>query len=184
MEGEKMKSSRIVLLVIAALISGCSHSSTINTAELSEDMYIDSGKRMNDVWIIWEDGSKVEGDYVTINKAEISWTDMNSHKLLTRPISEVDEIVSFKHPAGAWDGFLLGALAGVTLGIYAGNSFAEDHGLIGSILEDEIYKIGAIYFGFWGSVIGTPTGFVIGERIRYKLKTEEPKGVTLPEVKE
>ena len=168
-----MKKHHISLVMSILIFIGCSHHTSINTLELSETLKIDQGKRSNDVWIVWSDGSKVEGDHVSLDQTTISWTDMNTNAVLSQPISEVAEIVCFKHPAGAWDGFRIGSLAGIALGVYAANKFADDHGIDNPRFDFELSKIAAIYFGFWGSVIATPLGFVIGERNYYEINSNE-----------
>ena len=168
-----MKKHHISLAVSILILAGCAQHTSINTLELSEPLKIDQGKRSNDVWIVWSDGSKVEGDHVSLDQTTIYWTDVNTDEVLTQPISEVTEIVYFKHPAGAWDGFRIGSLVGIALGVYAANTFANDIGIDNQRLDFELSKIGAIYFGFWGSVIATPLGFVIGERNYYELNSNE-----------
>jgi len=172
-----------IMPIIVLMIAGCSHHTTINSADLTEPLKIDNGRKMNDVWIIFTDGSKVEGENIILDNKSINWTDVGTSTNLSKPITEISEIVYFKRPAGAWDGLRLGALAGIALGVFVGDNVAKDFGIDNTGFEYELYKIGAMYFGFWGIVLGTPVGFVLGERNNYTLVIDTLPAAIDPENK-
>lgn len=169
----------VFLLLIAMVFTGCSSVRTVSPDENAQTSYADVNRAVRGkvVKISFREGRQISVTGLRVMADSLVWVDLRGNKLQSAKLADVEEISIVKAGRGALVGLVTGAVAGAGVGVARAFMQGDDpeSDPIGITQEQKLHTF-PLAHAFYGALVSTPVGAIIGGRKTYRF---EP--VSLPD---
>lgn len=168
-------STRLVVMLFATLLCGCSSVEMVKTQDEDDSIRkVNRAIRGQVVRLELNDGETMNVTSAYVASDSVTWIDRRTNTLRGEPTSNVREVSVRKAGRGAIGGLVVGAVAGAAFGgiraAVEGDDPVEDPL---AISRGEKLRVYPVAHAVYASLITTPIGAIIGTRKTYRFETQD-----------